>query len=413
MKNISLDTKYEIVVVGGGMVGATFAIALIKALGEDCPKILVVEAAETLTQKKYAPSFDARSTALSFGSRKILEETGIWSDLNKIVTPIDKIHISDKGRFGTTLLSSEEQNLDALGYVVENTDLGSILNYQLESALAIDFLSPAKIKEVRPKKNCMNLSIAYKDESYSIEASLVVLADGGRSPICQQLGIPQFQKYYKQHAIIANVSLERPHKNIAFERFTENGPFAMLPLENFRDQNRCAMVCVVDDHETKEIMRMTEEPLLLNLQERFGDRLGKMIHIGERYDFPLTLSIAKEQIRPGLVLLGNVAHTLHPVAGQGMNLALRDIRVLVDCLSQGIKRQINPGDMTLLQEFVDQQFSDHRKVIGFTDNLVELFSSNKVPNVILRKLGLLSLELFPALRKSFAKEAIGLATVEN
>tara|TARA_B100000902_G_C27079831_1_gene798337 strand:- start:444 stop:920 length:477 start_codon:yes stop_codon:yes gene_type:complete len=158
---------------------------------------------------------------------------------------------------------------------------------------------------------------------------------------------------------------------------------------------------------------MTEESILLNLQERFGNRLGKIIHIGERYDFPLTLSIAKEQIRPGLVLLGNVAHTLHPVAGQGMNLALRDIRVLVDCLSQGIKKQINPGDMTLLQEFVDEQFSDHRKVIGFTDNLVELFSSNKVPNVILRKLGLLSLELFPALRKSFAKEAMGLATAEN
>ena len=138
-----------------------------------------------------------------------------------------------------------------------------------------------------------------------------------------------------------------------------------------------------------------------------------MIHIGERYDFPLTLSIAKEQIRPGLVLLGNVAHTLHPVAGQGMNLALRDIKVLVDCLSQGIKKQVSPGDMTLLQDFVDKQFYDHRKVIGFTDNLVELFSSNKIPNVILRKLGLLSLELFPTLRKSFANEAMGFATAEN
>lgn len=407
MLNMSPNNKYEIVVVGGGMVGATFAIALNKILGLDCPKILVVEAAKALNKKVFTPSFDARSTALSFGSRKILEGVGIWSDLNKVVMPIDEIHISDKGHFGSAHLSSEEQNVDALGYVVENADLGAVLNARLKSALAIDFFSPAEIKQVVPKKECVHLHVTYNEKSYPVEAKLVVLADGGRSTICQQLGIQQFQKDYKQHAIIANVSLEKPHQNTAFERFTETGPFAMLPLRKFNDQNRCSLVCVVDEKESKEMMGRIEKPLLANLQERFGNRLGKIIHVGKRYDFPLKLSIAKEQVRPGLVLLGNVAHTLHPVAGQGMNLALRDIKVLVDCLYQGIREKLNPGDMALLQGYVDKQSFDQQKVIGFTDNLVELFSSNKAPNVISRKLGLLSLELFPIFRKSFATEAMG------
>jgi len=168
------------------------------------------------------------------------------------------------------------------------------------------------------------------------------------------------------------------------------------------------MVCVANEQESAEIMQMTKGQLIATLQEKFGSRLGKINHIGERYDFPLKLSIAKEQVRPGLVLLGNVAHTLHPVAGQGMNLALRDIHVLVNCLYRGIKRQINPGDMSLLQGYIDERLFDHEKTISFTDNVVGLFSSNKASSIIGRKLGLISLELFPVLRKSFAVEAMGL-----
>jgi 2-polyprenyl-6-methoxyphenol hydroxylase-like FAD-dependent oxidoreductase len=182
----------------------------------------------------------------------------------------------------------------------------------------------------------------------------------------------------------------------------------MLPLRTFNDQNRCSMVCVANEQESEEIMQMTKKEVLRTLQEKFGSRLGKITHIGERYDFPLNLSIAKEQVRPGLALLGNVAHTLHPVAGQGMNLALRDIHVLVNTLYRGIKKQINPGDMNLLQGYIDEQLFDQGKTISFTDNLVGLFSSDEARSIIGRKLGLLSLELFPMLRKSFAAEAMGI-----
>ena len=402
------NKKYEIVVVGGGMVGATFAISLSKILESDCPPILVVEAASVENQENSAPSYDARSTALSFGSRKILENTGIWEDLNEVVEPINEIQISDKGHFGSTRLSCKEQNVDALGYVIENSDLGAVLSARLESSLAIDFLSPGEIRKVSPTQEGMRLIIGHVGQSYQVDAKLMVLADGGRSPICQQLGIQQFRKSYEQRAVIANVSLQKPHKNIAFERFTPDGPFAMLPLRTFDDQNRCSMVCVVNEQESEEIMQMTKKEVLRTLQEKFGSRLGKITHIGERYDFPLNLSIAKEQVRPGLALLGNVAHTLHPVAGQGMNLALRDIHVLVNTLYRGIKKQINPGDMNLLQGYIDEQLFDQGKTISFTDNLVGLFSSDEARSIIGRKLGLLSLELFPMLRKSFAEEAMGI-----
>ena len=408
MINKSPNKKYEIVVVGGGMVGATFALALSKILESDCPPILIVEAANAENQDKSAPSYDARSTALSFGSRKILENTGIWEDLNEVVEPINEIQISDKGHFGSTRLSCKEQNVDALGYVIENSDLGAVLSARLESSLAIDFLSSGEIKKVSPTQEGMRLIIGHVGQSYQVDAKLMVLADGGRSPICQQLGIQQFRKSYEQRAVIANVSLQKPHKNIAFERFTPDGPFAMLPLRTFNDQNRCSMVCVVNEQESEEIMQMTKKEVLRTLQEKFGSRLGKITHIGERYDFPLNLSIAKEQVRPGLALLGNVAHTLHPVAGQGMNLALRDIHVLVNTLYRGIKKQINPGDMNLLQGYIDEQLFDQGKTISFTDNLVGLFSSDEARSIIGRKLGLLSLELFPMLRKSFAAEAMGI-----
>ena len=402
------NKKYEIVVVGGGMVGATFAISLSKILESDCPPILVVEAASVENQEHSAPSYDARSTALSFGSRTILENSGIWEDLNEVVEPINEIQISDKGHFGSTRLSCKEQNVDALGYVIENSDLGAVLSARLESSLAIDFFSSGEIRKASPTQNGMRLIIDRGKVSYQVDAKLMVLADGGRSPICQQLGIQKFLKNYEQRAIIANVSPQKPHKNIAFERFTPNGPFAMLPLRSFDEQNRCSMVCVANEQESEEIMQMTKGQLIATLQEKFGSRLGKINHIGERYDFPLKLSIAKEQVRPGLVLLGNVAHTLHPVAGQGMNLALRDIHVLVNCLYRGIKRQINPGDMSLLQGYIDERLFDHEKTISFTDNVVGLFSSNKASSIIGRKLGLISLDLFPVLRKSFAVEAMGL-----
>jgi 2-octaprenyl-6-methoxyphenol hydroxylase len=407
------DNDYEIVVVGGGMVGASFAYALSQVLGENCPSILVVEAAALETEKSQQPSFDARSTALSFGSRQIFEALDLWPDLNPLVTAIHEIQVSDKGRFGSTQLTREELKVEALGYVIENADLGSVLNEKLSDCDQIALLAPASIEQITPRPEGMDLSIELKGESdvqgksFAVSASLVVLAEGGRSSICQQLGIEQNKEKYQQHAIITNIAFEKPHQNIAFERFTEHGPLAVLPLRTFEGENRCSLVWTTAETDSEGFMELGESELLTNLQSSFGNRLGKLVSIGQKFCFPLSLSIAKEQIRPGLVLLGNVAHTLHPVAGQGLNLALRDIDALVKILDSARKNQQSLGSMQILQSYVDTQEFDQQKAIRFTDSLTKLFSSNNPAKVATRKFGLLSLELIPAVRKAFTEQAMG------
>lgn len=405
----SPEQNYDVVVVGGGMVGASFACALDRAMDGVNISILVVEAVAPAKDNFVdQPSFDARSTAISYGSSRIYQRMGIWQPLSDGVTPIKKIHVSDRGRFGSAQLSHEDHQLEALGYVVENRKLGEVLNSAMQASETIDLICPASISTISPNSQGMTLEIVDKSDGYSVNASLVVLADGGRSPICNQLGIERDVEHYKQHALIANIAFEYPHNNVAYERFTETGPLAVLPLQSIENQNRGSMVWTIDEQQSAEFMAMEEDKLLPLLQGRFGNRLGELQQIGEKFCYPLSLSIAKEQVRPGLVLLGNVAHTLHPVAGQGLNLALRDVGVLVETLKKANLENKPPGEMSVLQEYVERQKFDQQKSITFTDIMTRLFSSNSNAKVWARKFGLLSVELAPTIKRSFAEQAMGL-----
>ena len=404
----SPENNYDIVVVGGGMVGASFAYDLSKSLTASCPNILVVEATAPTADISFQSSFDARSTALSYGSRLIYESIGLWEEIEEQVSPICEIRVSDRGRFGSTCLTREEQGTEALGYVVENANLGIVLNTQLSESESIAHLAPAIIEKISPKEEGMRLEIVAGDNRFQVLAGLVVLADGGRSPICDQLGIGQSKESYNQHAIITNAAFELPHKFCAFERFTDTGPLAVLPLREFNGENRCSLVWTVRAEESAEYMELDDEEFIAKLQNSFGNHLGAVIQVGEKFCYPLSLSLAKEQIRPSLVLLGNVAHTLHPVAGQGLNLALRDIEALVSTLSSAVTQQKPLGDMATLQRYVEKQDFDQQNSIRFTDSLTKLFSNNKQSNVILRQLGLVTLELMPSARKTFAEQAMGI-----
>lgn len=402
--------SYDLVVVGGGMVGASFACALSHAVNNSSLSILVVEAVAPRGGSVDQPSFDARSTALSYGSSQIFAAMGLWPELSEVVTAIKEIHISDRGRFGSAQLSHQDHKLEALGYVFENRKLGVVLNTTMEASENIELLCPAAITAIEPTAHGMTLEIDDESGTCSVDTSLVVLADGGRSPICKQLGIERNVEDYKQHALIANIAFEKPHNNIAYERFTDEGPLAILPLESIDNQNRGSLVWTLDEKQVETIMALGDEDLLQQLQQRFGNRLGKILQIGEKFSYPLSLSIAREQIRPGLVLLGNVAHTLHPVAGQGLNLALRDIEVLVESLKQAFQAQIPLGDMQVLQGYIEQQQFDQDKTITFTDNVTRLFSSNSRARVWARKAGLLSIELAPTLKRGFAEHAMGIGS---
>jgi len=403
------DKFYDLVVVGAGMVGASFCCALENLLRESPISVLVIEAIAPNNGLAKQSSFDARSTALSFGSRKIFEEFAVWQELGAAVSAIDEIQVSDRGRLGAVSLSAQEQKVDAFGYVVENKRLGEVLNARLLGSDKINLLSPAAVSSIKATEGGMQLRLQHGDSDAIVDTSLVVLADGGKSPVCEQLGISQSIERYDQHALIANIVFEKPHNNIAYERFTDTGPLAILPLQAIDGTNRGSLVWTLSVEQAAEFREMYEEQLLSLLQERFGFKLGKITNIGERFVYPLSLSLAKEQVRPGLALLGNVAHTLHPVAGQGLNLALRDARVLVDVLGKAMQQEAALGDMSMLSEYVARQEADQALTTQFTHNITKLFSSNNDAKVWLRKFGLLAIELSPRVRHSLAERAMGLS----
>jgi len=402
------EKSYDLVVVGGGMVGASFCCALEEALGENPLSILLIEAIPPNANLNKQSSFDARSTALSFGTRKFFDGIDLWQALGNAVSAINEIQVSDRGRLGSVEINRDEQNVEALGYVVENKLLGQVLNARLNESKKINLLCPALVSFVKATEEGMRLSLNHGDIASSVDASLVVLADGGRSPVCEQLGIAQSIERYDQHALIANIVFEKPHQDIAFERFTDTGPLAVLPLQSIDGKNRGSLVWTLSAEQAGQYREMDEEELLPLLQERFGYKLGEILEIGETFVYPLSLSLAKEQVRPGLALLGNVAHTLHPVAGQGLNLALRDARALVDVLVSAQVRGLALGEMNVLLEYVAQQEADQAITTQFTHNITKLFSSNNEAKVWLRKFGLVAIELLPNVKRSLAERAMGL-----
>ena len=384
--------------------GASFALDL----HQRCPNLSVcIVEAVAIDDLDNQPSFDARSTALSWGTRAIYESMGLWDQLQEVVTPIEEIQVSDRGHFGVTHLHHSEQATEALGYVIENRNLGKVLNDRLLSSDAIDLLAPARIKSAKPLANTMAVTVESEKQRFELTAELVVLADGGRSPICKQLGIEHNKEDYGQSALITNIGVQLSHKNRAFERFTDSGPLAVLPLQSFDGCARCSLVWTVKSGSEQSLLECDDAEFIEKLSELFGSRLGDISKLGQRYSFPLILSEAREQIRPHLVLLGNVAHTLHPVAGQGLNLALRDSACLSRTLAEAAETQKSIGSMEVLQNYLDQQTPDQHQSILFTDQMTKLFSSNNAGRVLARKMGLLSLDLMPALRKEFARQAMG------
>jgi len=401
------NKSYDLVVVGGGMVGASFCCALEEAMGENPLSILVIDAILPNAYSSKQSSLDARSTALSFGSRKFFEDIGLWQTLGDAVSAIHEIQVSDRGRLGSVEINRNDQNVEALGYVVENKKLGQVLSTRLNKSEKIEFLCPALVSSVKAAETGMLLGLHHGDSQTSIDASLVVLADGGKSPVCEQLAIARSLERYDQYALIANIVFEKAHQHIAFERFTDTGPLAVLPLKSIDGKNRGSLVWTLSAEQAAQYRELGEELLPL-LQERFGYKLGKILEIGETFVYPLSLSIAKEQVRPGLALLGNVAHTLHPVAGQGLNLALRDARALVDVLISAREQGLGLGEMNVLLKYVARQEADQATITQFTHNIIKLFSSNNEAKVWLRKFGLVAIELLPTLRRGLAERAMGL-----
>ncbi|WP_210397152.1 2-octaprenyl-6-methoxyphenyl hydroxylase [Motiliproteus sediminis] len=407
-----MTARYDIAIAGGGMVGASLALALAKASLTQPLRIALFEAfpLPRIDQVPLPPSYDARSTALSYGSARLFEQLGIWAHLAGAVAAIERIEVSDRGHFGVTRLDAASEGMPALGYVVENRALGRTLLEAVAEQDNIELLCPAEVVSARMTSDGMKLRVSDEaDQLSDCLASLLVVADGGRSGLCAQLQIDQQQTPYEQCALIANLTLDRSHQGCAYERFTADGPMALLPLsDDAEGQPRAALVWSVPLEQADELCGWDDDRFLAEFQRRFGYRAGCALRIGERHSYPLSLVRAREQARRGTVVLGNAAHTLHPIAGQGFNLALRGALALADRVVAQRNAAGALDDLAMLQAYVDGQRADQRKTIGFSDLTTRLFSNARPPLVVARNLGLLGLDLIPALKQSFGRSAMGL-----
>jgi len=389
--------QFDLLIIGGGMVGASLACAL----GNQPLRVGVIEAVPFRSESQ--PSYDDRSIALAYGARKIFEGMGLWQQVEKIVTPIKKIHVSDRGHFGATRMDAAREGYPALGYVVENRDIGQLFAKTLESLPNVELICPAKLQSFTINADDAEVVIERDGEMETLTTKLIVGADGGRSVVRQLAGIDHTSDDYNQNAVIANVTPGKDHQNIAYERFTDSGPLALLPMS----EGRCSLVWTVDRDNVDDAMAWDDATFLSQLQQRFGMRLGTLQKVGRRNAYPLALVRAVEHIRPRLALIGNAAHVLHPIAGQGFNLGIRDIAALAQVIVEAKEQDI--GALAVLNQYDAWRKRDQGCVTGLTDGLVRIFSNQITPLVIGRNSGLLAMDMIPPVKRMLMRQTMGLA----
>jgi 2-octaprenyl-6-methoxyphenol hydroxylase len=391
-----MDREVDVAIVGGGMVGASFALAL-RSTGL---RVLLVEnvPADSASQ----PSFDERTTALGNGSRQIFETLGVWSAMQPESAPIRSIHVSDAGRFGVARLDAREQGIDAFGYVVPNRVIGRVLWQALRDSPNLSLAVPAKLEAASQIDDAVVLDVVTGGRRETVRAAVAVAADGAGSVLRASAGLAADVEDYDQVAIVLNAATDRPGHGEAFERFTPSGPLAVLPVAG----GGYAVIWAAKPDRAAELMALDEGAFADELLAAFGWRAGRWNRIGRRHTYPLTLSRAADTVAGRIVLIGNAAQALHPVAGQGFNLGLRDAATLAEMLARAAER---PDFPELLTRFAAWRAEDRKGVTQFTDGLVKLFGS-QLPGVgALRNVGLLLFDLSPTAKRALSRVSWGFA----
>lgn len=389
---------YDLLIVGGGLAGNCLALAL-----QDCGLRIAIAEANSRAQLQASAAGD-RALALAAGTVNALEALGIWQDIGAKATAIGHIHISDRGHFGKTRLSAAKAHVPALGYVITARDLeGHVADLVAQSP--ITRITPARVVGLMSGSEAMNVSLKQDGDSLNVSAKLVVGADGGLSSVRTLLDIPQHSTDYRQTALVTTVKTTLPHRNTAYERFTASGPLALLPLGKYH----CSVVWTRTTDEAEALMLGSEADFLSELQDCFGYRLGSLTLTAPRRAFPLSLIRADTMQADRAVIIGNAVHQLHPVAGQGFNLGLRDVMQLAEALSAAAHSQQDLGSREVLSRYSQARRKDHARVIGFTDSLVKIFSNDWLALAAARNVGLTLLDHIPAAKAVLAKQAMGLA----
>ena len=391
-------TQVDIAIVGGGMVGASLALAL----AGTSRSVLVVEA--HVPDARDQPSFDERTTALGNGSRRVFETLGVWPELAPHAVAVREIRVSDAGRAGAARVTAGEQGLEALGYVVPNRALGRALWQQLVAHPSIAIRMPARVRELSFATDAARFMVdpAGADGANAreeVEARVVVAADGAQSLVRAAAGIGAEIEDYDQVAVVVHVATDLPSSGIAYERFTKTGPLAVLPLTN----GCYTVVWTLAPERAQQVCALDDPSFTAALQADFGWRIGRIARIGARATYPLRLSRAERMTGQRAVLAGNAAQSLHPVAGQGFNLGLRDAALLAELLAAAP----DPGAPSVLENYERRRAADRRGMIGFTDGLVRLFASERPGFALARNLGLTMFDVAPGAKRALSRLSWG------
>ncbi len=376
---------YDIIIVGGGMVGATLAAAL----KNPALNIAMLDAVATHAE-------DKRLIALNHSSFMLFHNLAIWPSLENSAAAIREVHVSNRGHFGTTCLTAEEIGLSELGFVVPAKNINSALYSKLTELKNVTLLRPAKLTGLDSNPTQVTLTIELESIVQTLTASVVIAADGTFSTVRELLNIPTEIVDYQQKALVTVTELQRSHQHVAYERFLPNGAIAMLPLTG----HRAATIWSANTNDIDKLLQLSDSDFLAVLQKQFGYRLGKLLNIEQRFVYPLKLVRAKKQISERIILIGNAAHTVHPIAAQGLNLALYEIAVLADHLNAQHRENLS---LENIPSYLEQQNAS----INVSHYLTRLFSSDFFLVNALRQIGMVGLDICPMVKKRFMQRVLG------
>ena len=388
---------HDLIIVGGGLAGNCLALAL----KDSGLRVALIEA-ETDIGRERSP-IGQRALALAYGSTVMLAALDLWETINKTATPIKHIHISDQGHFGKTRLSAEKEGVEALGYVITAHQIESHVSKQA-SQTGLTVYCPARVVGLMSSDEATYLNINVDKQSVNLTAKLVVGADGGQSTVRDLLGIKQKITGYSQKAIVTTIRSSLGHKYVAYERFTTQGPLAVLPTT----EGCSSVIWTRTNEQADDLIQSSDSDFLAQLQKCFGYRMGELKLVGPRFAFPVNLIRADRMVEGRAVIVGNAAHQLHPVAGQGYNLGLRDVLQLAEMLIEQVESGGDIGDPAFLKSYAKVRQIDHDKVVNFTDGLVRVFSNDWVPVAISRNTALILLDHVNSVKSLVTRHAMGL-----
>ena len=392
-----MDVNNDILIVGGGLVGASLACAL-EPLGL---RITIVESIPF--EDQFQPSFDDRSVAITWSSRQIFKAIGIWEEIAPATHPIRSIHVSDRGHAGMVRLDCSLIHTEALGYVIPTREIGQALLDRINKSSSIQLLVPANAHSVEITDNAIVVSCDGLQDPKP--ASLLVLADGGRSPLASKIGVTKHEKLYKERVLVTVVETDLRHNGMAFERFTVHGPIALLPM----GESSFSLAWTMPRKEAERYLELSETEFLDRLQREFGYRAGLFQGTRKRRVYPLRQTSVSPPSIQRTVLIGNAAHEVHPVAGQGFNLGLSDVAELAELIANAVKNRTDVGHYSVIDSYIKNRAYQTRRVIAFTDSLIRIFGITVPGSGLFRSLGLNTIEILPPVKRFLLRRTTGLS----